>query len=127
MDTPQSYIPMTFQQFKAHAIEAGRTNLLNTANLRAVKTPLHYLTINADEGMRTPGIINSLPFFDVNKFQPSSDEHFFFHSRFSSYHGINCRFGMRGVISAAHFDSKDNFIAMIRGRKKVCYTSTFRM
>jgi hypothetical protein len=32
--------------------------------------------------------------------------------------GINCRFGMKGVISTAHYDSRRNFIAMIRGRKR---------
>jgi len=45
--------------------------------------------------------------------------------------GINCRFGMRGVAAAAHYDGKRNFIAMLRGRKRSCeadrlshYTST---
>ena len=32
-----------------------------------------------------------------------------------NYNGINCRFGMRGVIAAAHYDGKRNMIAMIRG------------
>lgn len=34
--------------------------------------------------------------------------------------GINCRFGMRGVAAAAHYDGKRNFIAMLRGRKRSC-------
>jgi hypothetical protein len=34
------------------------------------------------------------------------------------YRGINCRFGMKGVIATAHYDSRKNYIAMIRGRKR---------
>lgn len=32
--------------------------------------------------------------------------------------GVNCRFGMKGVTAAAHYDSRRNYIAMIRGRKR---------
>jgi hypothetical protein len=32
--------------------------------------------------------------------------------------GINCRFGMKGVAAAAHFDGRRNFVAMLRGRKR---------
>lgn len=34
------------------------------------------------------------------------------------YRGVNCRFGMKGVIAAPHYDSRRNYIAMIRGRKR---------
>lgn len=34
------------------------------------------------------------------------------------YRGIVCRFGMRGMTNAAHFDSKRNFVAVIRGRRR---------
>lgn len=32
--------------------------------------------------------------------------------------GINCGFGMRGVVAAAHYDGTRNFIAMLRDRKR---------
>ena len=32
--------------------------------------------------------------------------------------GINCRFGMKGVAAAAHYDGGRNFVAMLRGRKR---------
>jgi hypothetical protein len=76
------------------------------------------MTINAEEGKNTPWIVGALPFFDVNKYKPTSDSHFSFIKDAQSYHGVNCRFGMRGVVASAHFDSKDNFIAMVRGRKR---------
>jgi hypothetical protein len=37
---------------------------------------------------------------------------------FNHFVGINCRFGMRGVIAEAHYDGRRNFVAMIRGRKR---------
>ena len=115
---PQAEITMTLSEFMAYAFEAGKQNLINTANLRARKTPLHYLTISAGEGKSTPWITKALPFFDVANFKPSSSSHFSFIKDSETYHGINCRFGMRGVTSSAHFDSKDNFVAMVRGRKR---------
>lgn len=32
--------------------------------------------------------------------------------------GVFCRFGMRGIVAEAHFDSGRNFIAMVHGRKR---------
>lgn len=32
--------------------------------------------------------------------------------------GVNCRIGMKGVTAAAHYDSRRNYVAMIRGRKR---------
>merc|ERR1712098_522614 len=35
------------------------------------------------------------------------------------YHrGINCRFGQRGIIAAAHYDGGRNFVSMMRGWKR---------
>ena len=36
--------------------------------------------------------------------------------------GIQCRFGMRGVIAESHYDSGRNSIAMIRGSKRYILT-----
>jgi hypothetical protein len=36
--------------------------------------------------------------------------------------GIQCRFGMRGVIAECHYDSGKNFVAMLRGRKRYLIT-----
>jgi len=34
------------------------------------------------------------------------------------HRGINCRFGMRGVIAESHFDSSSNFIAVMGGERR---------
>jgi hypothetical protein len=79
---------------------------------------------------------------DINKLSNTS-EHFYFHasertSRFVSQDlqlfstktnnffvsnvkankGIQCRFGMRGVIAETHYDSGRNMVAMLRGAKR---------
>jgi hypothetical protein len=50
-----------------------------------------YLTVSASMGGRTKWIVDSLPFF--------RDNHDFFRVNYPEpFHGINCRFGMRGVV-----------------------------
>ena len=56
------------------------------------------MTISAGEGRATPWIADSLPFFTAT---PS-----FFIVDPAGYKGINCRFGMRGVTAAAHYDGQ---------------------
>ena len=59
----------------------------------------------------TPWIRDAFPFFARQKS--------FFVVDPSGFRGINCRFGMKGVQAIAHFDSGRNFVAMIRGRKRL--------
>jgi hypothetical protein len=101
---PQEDTTMTFKNFLKEAREADEENRAAGAK------PLHYMTLSAGEGKRTTWIREGLPFFDP-------DDKYFVIDK-TGYIGINCRFGMRGVIAAAHYDGKRNFIAMIRGRKR---------
>ena len=41
---------------------------------------------------------------------------------FVPYKGIQCRFGMRGIISEAHYDQGRNMVAMIKGAKRYILT-----
>ena len=36
----------------------------------------------------------------------------------NEHRGINCRFGMKGVIAEAHYDSHNNFIALMGGQRR---------
>ena len=36
----------------------------------------------------------------------------------SSQNGIRCRFGARGIIGESHYDHGQNFVLMLRGRKR---------
>eukprot|EP01033_Poteriospumella_lacustris_P001606 gene1606-1169_t len=58
----------------------------------------------------TSWIRSALPFFEP--------EESLFMKEPNMYRGVNCRFGMKGVAAAAHYDSRRNYVAMIRGRKR---------
>jgi hypothetical protein len=101
---PQLDVPMTFHRFLHSAQEA------ESAGTHSGSVPLSYLTISATEGFQTPWIADALPYFSPKEslFVVDTDE----------FNGINCRFGLRGVIAEAHYDGHRNFVAMIRGRKR---------
>jgi len=108
---PQREVPLTMAKFLRLAEEAERRP---TSSGLSSSASLHYLTINAGEGGHTPWISDALPFFSSHlKGQQS-----FMIVDSEGYKGINCRFGMRGVTAAAHYDGQRNFVAMIRGRKR---------
>ena len=48
----------------------------------------------------------------------STNENNFFITNVKANKGIQCRFGMRGIISEAHYDSGRNMVAMLRGEKR---------
>lgn len=57
---------------------------------------------------------------DLTEFSTRTDN--FFISNVNANKGIQCRFGMRGVIAEAHYDAGRNMVAMIRGRKRYILT-----
>jgi hypothetical protein len=112
---PQQDVKMTFKEFLDEAVIASKHNLRNTARVdENERNALHYMTISAHEGMNTPWIRDSLPFFSDKRRNPSN----FFIVDPTRYFGTNCRFGMRGVVAAAHYDGQRNFVAMVKGRKR---------
>lgn len=102
---PQTEIGMTFPKFLEEAEKAQVC-----PDEIDERKAFHYMTISAHEGVNIDWIRNSLTFLDP------SDPYFIIDK--SGYTGINCRFGMKGVIAAAHYDGRRNFVAMIRGRKR---------
>jgi hypothetical protein len=48
----------------------------------------------------------------------SSNENNFFVFDFDRNKGIQCRFGMRGVIAESHYDGGRNMVVMVRGNKR---------
>jgi hypothetical protein len=57
---------------------------------------------------------------DLNIFTPPTEN--FFVTNLKVNKGIQCRFGMRGIIAETHYDSGKNMIAMLRGRKRYILT-----
>ena len=102
------------------------------------RSRLYYATVSASEGARQQWIRDALPFLaplDRAAAAPHPDDdwwrdaeagrtrdgaaHFFMRPGATKrWKGINCRLGMRGVVQAAHYDGKRNWIAMIQGEKR---------
>lgn len=107
---PQEPLAMGFEDFLQAAERANGYD----PSVQGDGREYLYMTLSSGEG--PPGhrdrdwIRDALPFFEPvdSLFMSSAEE----------YRGIKCRFGMKGIIAACHFDSKRNWIAMIRGRKR---------
>lgn len=57
---------------------------------------------------------------DLDIFTPTQENFFVTNLRLNK--GIQCRFGMRGIIAETHYDSGKNMIAMLRGAKRYILT-----
>lgn len=96
---------MTFDQWVAKAYAAEATKLSNSSEH-------YYFMANAPIGDRTKTFIAR----DLNFF--ATDRENFFISNVKANKGIQCRFGMRGIIAESHYDTGRNMIAVIRGVKR---------
>ncbi|KAL7546714.1 hypothetical protein ACHAWF_010041 [Thalassiosira exigua] len=79
----------------------------------------YYFRVNADlkkarEASPSKFIYDELPFFDPRKRKDSE----FYMVEPKKERGINCRFGMRGVTAANHFDMSRNTIALFGGERR---------
>lgn len=109
--TPPTQIisDMRFTEWLHIAKEADQNKLSNI-------TEHFYFMSGADahEHGRT-FISRDLPMF-------STEENNFFITNVGANKGIQCRFGMRGIIAEAHYDSGKNMVAMIKGAKRYIIT-----
>ena len=83
------------------------------------RSKYYYFRINADlrgaeQASTSKFIYDELPFFDPRKRRDSQ----FYIVDPKSERGINCRFGMRGVTAANHFDMSRNMIALFGGERR---------
>jgi hypothetical protein len=100
---------MNFQDWLALAKEADRTKKTNNSEH-------YYFMMGADahEHGRT-FISRDIPMFSTSKNN-------FFITNVDANKGIQCRFGMRGVIAESHYDSGKNMVAMVKGYKRYILT-----
>lgn len=97
---------MTFKQWQELAYKADSEKLGNGS--------MHYYYMTgSSKGDRGSGsfVAKDLPVF-------SSGQKNFFITAPKQNKGIQCRFGMRGVIAESHYDSGRNMIVMLRGQKR---------
>ena len=112
---PTDVVQMSFSEWLSLAKLADNNPEFKTYRFEKTNVSgFFYLHINS---LRTSGkqrhfISRDLPFFSTRR------ENLFI-SDISSNKGIECRFGMRGVIAEPHCDTSRNMVAMIRGRKRI--------
>jgi hypothetical protein len=120
--TPTGFVPpqqstfLTYPQFLTHARRADRTKLPSNETH-------YYFTLNSNprsEQLATRLTSSHFISADLQIFSSSTDN--FFIPDVKHNKGIQCRFGMRGVIAAAHYDSGRNMVAMLRGSKRYILT-----
>lgn len=100
---------MTFQEWLSLA------HLADRHTLEANKTHFYFMTgADARENGRT-FISRDLSLFSTRQAN-------FFITNPSANKGIQCRFGMRGVIAECHYDSGKNMITMLKGAKRYIIT-----
>jgi hypothetical protein len=106
---PQRVTTMSFTHWSHLAHEADILSLPSNAS------HFYYVLGSRPHDTSSSFIARDLSFF-------STQTENFFVTSVKSNKGIQCRFGMRGVIAASHYDSGRNMIAMIRGKKRYLLT-----
>jgi hypothetical protein len=103
---PQEIVSkMTYLEYLNIATAAEKNKLSNLSEH-------YYFTTGSQKGDRTHSFIGR----DLTLFSTSKNN--FFITDVTQNKGIQCRFGMRGVIAEAHYDSGKNMIAMLKGTKR---------
>jgi hypothetical protein len=102
---PTETIKMSFTEWRKIAAEADKSKLRND-------TKHYYFHANAGAGDRQHTFIaRDLTFF-------ATDHENFFITNVPANKGIQCRFGMRGIIAETHYDGGRNMVAMLKGQKR---------
>lgn len=101
---PISQIKMTYDEWVEKASQPDEE--------MAPNKPHYYFRVSAKaKGMgETDVMFNELPFFKSKKN--------FYIVDTDDTRGINCRFGMKGNIAEAHYDSSRNFVALFGGERR---------
>lgn len=104
-------------------VERAQTNSLKESEHATTadgESALFYTTISAGAGKKSDWVRDALPFLvgDGSKTDPPDSPTLFIPYPSKDWKGINCRFGMKGVVQTAHYDGGRNMIAMVVGSKR---------
>lgn len=102
---PTDIIDMSFDTWLEKAKAADLEKMTNS-------TPHYYFMSSAPPHDHERTFISR----DLKLF--STEKNNFFVTNVPANKGIQCRFGMRGVISESHYDSGRNMVAMLKGEKR---------
>lgn len=99
---PISKVKMTYDQWVEKASQPDQE--------MGPGKPHWYFRISAKDALEEDLMFQELPFF-------KSKENFYIVDT-NDTRGINCRFGMKGNIAEAHYDSSRNFVALFGGERR---------
>lgn len=102
---PTEIVDMSFDTWLEKAKAADLEKMTNS-------TPHYYFMSSAPPHDHERTFISR----DLKLF--STEKNNFFITNVPANKGIQCRFGMRGVISESHYDSGRNMVAMLKGEKR---------
>lgn len=106
---PTDFVQMSFDQWLEIAKKADREKLSSEVE--------HYY-FHKSERIGAPR--STFVGRDLDIFTPTKEN--FFVTNLHLNKGIQCRFGMRGIIAETHYDSGKNMVAMLRGSKRYILT-----
>ena len=102
---PTGFIDMKFDEWIKIARNADEVKMENAT------THYYFMTGALANDKLKSFLSKDLPIFSTRRNN-------FFISNVYANKGIQCRFGMRGIIAEAHYDSGRNMVAMIKGAKR---------
>ena len=104
-EPPTKFITMSFEEWLGIAKAADASKQRNDT--------VHYYFMTS-----SPPRDNKKSFVSRDLTPFSTETNNFFITNVPANKGIQCRFGMRGIIAEAHFDSGRNMVAMLKGAKR---------
>jgi hypothetical protein len=104
-EPPTEFITMSFEEWLKIAKSA------DTSKQRNDTVHYYFMTSAPPRDNKKSFISRDLSLF-------STETNNFFITNVPANKGIQCRFGMRGIIAEAHFDSGRNMVAMLKGAKR---------
>lgn len=107
-ETPTEIVQMPFDQWVVQAQHADKDHISKEAEH-------YYFMMNSSPGRFETFVGRDLPIFSTRKNN-------FFITNVYANKGIQCRFGMRGIIAEAHYDQGRNMVAMCKGDKRYILT-----
>jgi hypothetical protein len=106
---PTEYVQMSFDQW---------LSLAKKADVEKLPPEVEHYYFHKSELIGAPR--TTFVGRDLNIFTPPVENFFVTNRKLNK--GIQCRFGMRGIIAETHYDSGRNMIAMLRGAKRYILT-----
>lgn len=107
---PTENVKLNFKEWYAHAKEL---EALPNRSKYHVNKEHWYFRLNADYDLANQYVFDELPIFIPDVDHPTE-----FMVQPEQQRGINCRFGMRGVVAESHFDSSRNWIVLMGGMRR---------